>query len=485
VKAAIQAGIPTQHIDEQVDDVLPLVPELLKGMDPPYVFGFSVLTAGVKSALEVSRKLKELYPSSFVVFGGAHPTLATDEMLSYKQVDAVIRGDGEGPLVELAKCIRDGKDYRHIANLSYRKEDEQIVHNPAGYFLADIDTYSPFPYELFDRRKYDMGFLLSSRGCAFRCIFCSINAMPGGRVYRFRTPESIVGELELLRSEYGVKTVMILDDNFLLRKQRVYELIDHMRKRGLDKQFTFTFQARGDSADEHLYRELFSVGFKNVLFGLETASEEVMRSIKKDETVAECAEAVRLAKKVGMTTGGTFIFGLPGETHKDRMACVRFAKQLPLDVVRFNNAIPYPGTELYDMAIREGRMNIQGLYENFSAVAGITENPFRGVPFAYVSSGNTEDEIRRDILIGHFSVYMNVGKIFRSLFTSGRESKWINVGDSCLGFLKKLPALAVLGFLLGMKFLQMLYLGLLKRRTALPVRHFFKCLFSMPPAGER
>lgn len=484
VKAARKADIMAKYIDEQVDDVLSLVPQYVAEMEPPHVFGFSVLTSAVKNAVEVSREIKRLYPRSVVVFGGPHPTLATDEILSYKHVDVVIRGDGEQPMVELAQCVREGRDFIHIANLSYRKDDTHIVHNPPSFLLEDIDTYSPFPYELFDPRKYDMGFLLSSRGCPHRCIFCSINAMPGGRKYRFRTPESITDELEILSHRYDVQSVIMLDDNFLLRKERVYTLIDHIRKRGLDNKFVFTFQARGDSADRDLYEAMYSVGFRNVLFGVESASEEIMRRIRKGETVEECTEAVKLARKVGMCAGGTFIFGLPGETHKDRMACVRLAKELQLDVVRFNNAVPYPGTELYEIAVKENRLNVQGMYENFSAVAGITESPFKKIPFAYVPEGNTEEEIRRDILLSHFSIYLSITKAFRSIFKSGRSAKWINVGDSCLEILKNIPAILFLGLLICLKFAQLISYGLVRRRTALPFWYFLRCLTALPPADD-
>jgi radical SAM superfamily enzyme YgiQ (UPF0313 family) len=481
LNAARKAGIKAEHIDEQIDNVVDLLPERLEHMEPPYLFGFSVLTSAMGNAIKGAREIKALYPESTIVFGGPHPTLATEEILSYSEVDLVIRGDGEGPLIELKHCIEEGRDYTHIANLSYRKGSE-VVHNPASYFVKDIDTYSPFPHELFDAKKYDMGFLLSSRGCPHRCIFCSINAMPGGRHYRFRSPESIVDELELLYHKYNVTSIIMLDDNFLVHKKRVYQLIEHMQNRNLSDKFTFTFQARGDSADRQLYETMFRAGFKNVLFGLETASEHIMLTIKKGETVAECAEAVKIAKEVGMHTGGTFIFGLPGETHEERMGCVRLAKQLKLDIVRFNNAIPYPGTELYKTAASENLLNVQGMYDNFSAVAGITESPFRKVSFAYIPKGTSEDEIRRDILLAHFSIYLNPAKMFSSVFRSGHSAKWINLGDSLLEFLRNIPALIYLACLLMMKFGQLFYYAVFRKQTKLRLGHFLRCLFGTPPA---
>ena len=90
-----------------------------------------------------------------------------------------------------------------------------------------------------------------------------------------------------------------------------------------------------------------------------------MEIVKKGETVAQCVEAVKMAKEIGFHVSGTFIFGLPTETHEDRMESIRLAKALRLDQVRFNNATPYPGTELFDIARSQMRLSIHGIYENF------------------------------------------------------------------------------------------------------------------------
>jgi radical SAM superfamily enzyme YgiQ (UPF0313 family) len=201
---------------------------------------------------------------------------------------------------------------------------------------------------------------------------------------------------------------------------------------------------------------LYTAGFKSVFFGLETASEKIMQFIKKDETVAQCVEAIRMAKKIGFYVSATFIYGFPGETHRDRMDCLKLSKELELDMVRYNNATPYPGTELYEIAKRENRIKISGLYENFNAVSAFIESPFREIPLSYVPAGNSEKEIRNDLIYSYFTFYFNLGKIKNIFMDTGRGTGWFNAGETVISLFKKAPALLLLGVNISIKFYKLL-----------------------------
>ena len=163
---------------------------------------------------------------------------------------------------------------------------------------------------------------------------------------------------------------------------------------------------------------------------METSSEKIMKIIKKDETVAQCVDAVKMAKKIGYHVSATFIYGFPEETREDRMNCVKMSRELGLDMVRYNNATPYPGTELYEIAVREGRLNIQGLYENFVSVSTFIENPFVKIPFTYVSTGSSEEELRRDILYSYFSFYFGINRLKQILLNPNQGVGWFNAGKN-------------------------------------------------------
>lgn len=484
ISAAERAGIKAVCVDEQVEDqVLGRIAELVKTMDKPYIFGFSVLTAAMGSAVILSEQLRKLYPDSKIVFGGIHPTALPDEVLAYDHIDAVIRGEGERSLVEFYKHVKAEKDYTGIDSLSYRKNG-MIIHNKRSSVLEDISSDPPFPYHLFTNKKYDLGFIMSSRGCPYDCIFCS-NRITTGKRYRYRPADVLVEELETLYSKYGKRSIDFLDDNFLVSKSRTYKLIEEIRKKGLDKKMKFSFQARGDNAEEKLMQDLFDAGFHSVFFGMETVNPEIMKTIKKGETVEDCINAVKIAKKIGYHVSATFIYALPGDTHKDRMDCVTLSNDLRIDLVRYNNATPYPGTELYEIAKGQGRLFIQGIYENFSSVSTFIESPFNPTPFTYVPPGNTEEEIRRDLLFSYFRFYFDLERI-RKIFSNPEDNAgWFNAGEKLADILKKIPTLLLLGFFMFCKFIQLFYFCVIKKSTRISLGFFFSIFNGLFPDKKK
>lgn len=453
---AERENIRVKFIDEQVeDDVLGLVSEYVKDLQPPHIFGFSVLTAALKSAVLLSVELKKKYPDSVVVFGGIHPSALPEDILFYKHVDAVIRGEGEKTLAEFYKCVKSNKDFTHLDGLSYRRNGG-IIHNKISPKLIDLDDLPDFPYRLFKSKQYDLGFIVSSRGCPHRCIFCS-NRVTTGKQYRFCSAEKIARDLDWIYNQYltrkkGINNVQFLDDNLLINKARIYKLLDEIKRNGYDKKLTFSFQARGDNVDYKLLKDMYDAGFKSIFFGMETASEKIMKFIKKDETVVQCVDAVKMAKSIGFYVSATFIYGFPGESRNDRMNCLKLSKELKLDMVRYNNATPYPGTELYDMAKSENRINIVGLFENFISVSTFIEDPFNEIPFSYVPAGSSEKEIRNDLLYSYFSFYLDFNRIRNIIMNPDKGSGWFNAGETTINLIKKIPALLLLGMNISLKF---------------------------------
>lgn len=465
--------ISVKFVDEQIEnDTIKLVNQYVRNMQKPYIFAFSVLTIALKSALAVSKELKRLYPDSIIVFGGIHPSAMPDEVLSYQHINAVIKGEAEKVLFDFYRCVKDGRDFSGLENISYRKNGE-IVHNAVTSAVDNLDNLPVFPYHYFNSTRYDLGAVISSRGCPYECIFCS-NRIITGKKYRFRSAEVIVDDLELLYKKYNRRHINFVDDNLLVNKERIYSIIGNMNKRGLSGKLTFNFQARADNVSYVLLKDLFNSGFRSVFFGLETSSDAIMKTIKKNQALNRCLEAVRIAKKIGFYVEGTFIYGLPGETHNDRMKCVEISRELGLDKVRYNNATPYPGTELYRIAKSQNRLYVKGLYENFASVATFIENPFKRIPFSYVPEGNKEIEIRRDILFSFFSFYFDITK-FKEAFKNPYEgAKWFDSKEELLKTFGKISGLLLLFLLLFVKFCQLFYYSLIKRESRIPLKSFMK-----------
>jgi anaerobic magnesium-protoporphyrin IX monomethyl ester cyclase len=453
-------GFPFKIIDEQVEeDTFEKIAEYVTSpylpVMHPYIFAFSVLTASYKVAVETAKKVKEIYPDSKIIFGGPHPSALPEEVLQHEWIDIVVKGEGEVIVPELYRRIKSGHDYSDIKGISFRKGTE-IIHNERSTEVIDLDKLPPFPYHLFGNNpKYDMGFIVSSRGCPFSCVFCS-NRVTTGKRYRYRSPESTVEELCALYETYKPEMILFLDDNFLVNRERIYRMIDLIKEKGLHKKTKFSFQARGDSVDYQILQDLYTAGFHSVFFGIETSSEEIMKIIRKGETVAECIAAVKMAKEIGFHVSATFIYGLPTETHQIRMDCARLANELEIDMVRFNNATPYPGTELYDIAKNNNNLYIQGDYENFNSVSTFIENPFHPTPFSYVPEGMTEGEIRNDIIESYFKFYLHIGKLKRMLSRRDEGVGWFNLNGSTFDKIAKLSGLITISFYMAVKFVQMI-----------------------------
>jgi radical SAM superfamily enzyme YgiQ (UPF0313 family) len=456
-------GLKVRIIDEQVENnTIEKIKGYTNGLVSPYIFGFSVLTASYKTALETARTIKNIYPHSVIIFGGPHPSALPEEVLTNSQVDIVVKGEGELILPELYRRIKSGQDYSDIKGISF-KQITKIVHNERSTDIIDLDSLPPFPYHMFDEKLgYDMGFIVSSRGCPFNCIFCS-NRVTTGKRYRYQSPEKTVEELNNLWETHHPEMILFLDDNLLVNHKRVYRLIELIKEKGLHTKTKFSFQARGDNVNYTILQDLYNAGFKSVFFGLETSSEEIMKVIRKGETVEQCITAVRMAKEIGYHISATFIYGLPTETHQNRMDCAALAKDLELDMVRFNNATPYPGTELYDIAKREGRLNVQGVYENFNSVSTFIENPFKPTPFSYVPENSTEEEIRADIILSYFMFYMDFKKLKRMFTRHDEGVGWFNLGADPVIKLKKLAVLPVISFFMIVKFMDMVLFNIGRR----------------------
>lgn len=416
-------------LDEEIlsisDDILE---EAVKDIEPPYIFGVSCLTAGIARGHELAETIKTKYPDSKVVFGGVHPTVLAEEVLKDTNIDIVVRGEAEEIVEVLYERIKNNQDYSDLKGISFRK-DGQIVNNEREK-LPDLQRMPRFPYHLFESYsdKYELGFIASSRGCPFSCIFCSQRSI-SGRKYRFFPSEIVIESIDELIHRYKRTYITFVDDSFLMNKRRVKQLCEMIMERGLHKEGVFDCQARGDTVDEDILRALKEAGFRTIHFGIETASERLMKLIEKKETVQQVVEGVQLAKKLGFQVSGTFILGLPTETEEERKAAYKLAKKLSLDYVRFNNATPYPGTELYEIAVKEKRFNPGDNWENLNACGTLVQSPFKPAPLAYVPLTVSEDELRNQVLKYNLFYSFRPQSIYKILKEKVGPAGWLALPD--------------------------------------------------------
>jgi radical SAM superfamily enzyme YgiQ (UPF0313 family) len=159
-------------------------------------------------------------------------------------------------------------------------------------------------------------------------------------------------------------------------------------------------------------------------FGLETASERLMVILNKKETVQQNIEAVKLSKKYGFGVSGTFILGLPTETRQERWQAYRLAKELDLDYVRFNNATPYPGTALYEIAKAEGRLHVDENWTNLNACASLVQDSLTASKLPYVPKTCSEEELKKDIIKANLYFSLRPANVLKLLIKRVGPAGW-------------------------------------------------------------
>lgn len=421
---------------------------IIRSVDKPRIIGISVLTLNCGRAYEVAEKIKQVDPESLVVFGGIHPTVVPEEVLEKKDVDVVVRGEGEETFKELVQCIQGKRDFRGILGISYKKNN-QTVHNPDRPLIEDLDLIPPFPYEMFeqDLDKYpNFSGVFGSRGCPYQCSFCSSRSI-SGKKYRHHSVRRVVDEIKVLVRKYKQESIFLMDDNIAVNKKHFKELCDAIISEGLHNEAFFHGSLRGDNASDDILDMAYAANFRILYYGLETGSEELMKSINKGETVAVVEDAIRRAARKGFSVGTTMIFGLPSETRGDRYRTMKFVRALPLSSVRFNTLTPYPGTPVFNQEFPKGNVLIKGNWENFGV-----QYMWESDDIPYVPEGNDRVELIFDTMWANLSYYLSFSglkRLFTEKYAGGNVIKLTKRWYLSFGQLRKM---AVLSFYLLSRF---------------------------------
>jgi len=342
----------------------PLDATLAQGFD---LVGVSAVTPLIYEAWQVAAQAKSLGYTT--ILGGPHLTLMPDESLARPGVDLVARGEAEDTILEVMEALAGRRDWADIQGLSYRRADGTIVHNSPRPLRKDLDSL-PFPaHHLFKIDKYTnlqpltdgldphaRAFtIITSRGCPYQCIYCS-KAITGN-TWRPRSPENVVAEWRWLVRDMRATEIGVTDDVMTLNLERAKEICRRLIAEGLNTVPWITIHGiRVDHVDAELFQLMQQAGCKRVGFGVESGNQRVLDYMKKKQTIGDVRQAFRWAKEAGLQTMGFFIFGLPTETEETMEDTIRLALELDPDLGNFMMAAPFPGTELYDLIQREGRL---------------------------------------------------------------------------------------------------------------------------------
>jgi len=309
-----------------------------------------------------ARWIKASMPRMWTVVGGTHPTLAPEDVLTHSAFDVVCVGEGEYPLLELVTALQEGRDWTGICNLWLRKDGE-VLRNPLRPLLADLDEL-PFPdRELFDFDRIlanNDGWLdmMAGRGCPYGCSYCCNPALREqlkglGKYVRFRSVENVLAEIRVLTSRYSVKTLNFQDDTFTLDREWVLRFC---RAYGQEFELPFWINTRVERInDEELVIALAHAGCRGVRIGIESGNESLRAEIlKRQMSNAEIRGAFALARKHGLDIYTCNMLGIPGETAAMIEQTIALNRELEPADLQFSVFYPYPMTELYDVAVRNG-----------------------------------------------------------------------------------------------------------------------------------
>lgn len=347
----------------------------------------SASTQNMTIAGRICTALKE-NTNAEVAIGGLHPSALPERTLREEDVDFVI--DGEGPLTlepllrELQKTQKgtggkkkikkgavppglwwyDGGEIRHtdraplIADL-----DEGLP--VAAWDLLPMETYRAHNWHCFDNidQRKPYGALYTSLGCPFKCSFCCINAPFGKPGIRYRSPELVLEEIELLVTKYGVKNLKIVDELFILSEAHYVPILEGIVREGWD--LNIWAYARVDTIKPEHLPLMKQAGIHWLALGIESANANVRGGVSKLIRKTDVETVVEWIRGAGIYIIGNYIFGLPDDTLETMRETLDMAKRLNCEFANLYSAMAYPGSRLYDMAVERG-LALPGEWHGFS-----------------------------------------------------------------------------------------------------------------------
>jgi len=371
-------------------------PEIV-AMIPPSAsaVGIYLNSFSYDSVRELASAVRRFRPAAKIIIGGPLPSSAPELVLRDIPCDGLIRGEGERALLAVMDNLSRGREVFQggVSGAAYLGRDRLPVLHPVER-IRDLDSL-PFPaYHLMPplrryhsrSRRRPAAPMVTSRGCAYDCTFCSKDVFR--RVVTLRSPANVLAEVDHLVRDYGVRQIDIMDDNFAQDRQRLEEIVDGLIARDYGLAINIQNGIRTETLDEAVLKKMKRAGVYKLAFGIESADEELLRRHRKQVDLGRLEEVVKSARRLGLIVYAFIIIGLLGETEEGFERTLSFLKKLDFDAVNFCMAIPFPGTELHRMVAAEGRFLVD-------TARGLSAGYYDGTVFYEYGPYQAEDIRRR------------------------------------------------------------------------------------------
>jgi radical SAM superfamily enzyme YgiQ (UPF0313 family) len=345
----------------------------------PDILGFSTFASSGRAAALISNEVKKENPNVIVVFGNYYATFNPERILEkYPSVDIIVRGEAERTVIDLVDWFENRRRLKDVLGINFRNEGV-VVSTADRPLIKNLDCL-PFPDRALVGEYYHsiiaganvaprkFTSIVSSRGCFYRCRFCSCAEFARNR-WRSRSVKNTLEELCFLASE-GYRQFIFVDDNFTANPKNVIELCRGMRKEKLDVEWIC--EGRVGNASYPMLWEIVRAGCKILYFGMESANQRILDYYNKRITREQSETAVRTARKAGADViVGSFIVGAPDETREEIKNTIEFANRIPIDLPQFNILGVFPGTEIWNELEAKGFLRNGDHWETGIAVSKI------------------------------------------------------------------------------------------------------------------
>ena len=348
-----------EEVGKKVNEINPLLTAIVVyGQNP------TASTPKMAGASPTAKMIRNYCPETKIIFLGLHPSALPKRTLLEEETDFICQGEGPYTLEALIKVLKEKGDIKKVPGLWFKKDEEVLFTYPApliknldkeipimAYELLPMDKYIAHNWHCFENldERSPYGVIYTSLGCPFNCFYCPINTPFGKSGIRFLGLDKVIKQVEVLVEKYSVKNIKIVDELFVLKKDRVEKFCDSIIKRGYD--LNIWAYARIDTVEEKILEKMRNAGIKWLALGIESANKDIREKVNK-RLSKDIFKVVRMIKNAGIYVIGNYIFGLPDDNYETMKETLNMAKELNCEFANFYVAMAYPGSKLYEYALK-------------------------------------------------------------------------------------------------------------------------------------